>query len=236
MIISLCIPCMNRTYNLKQTLPSIIKSANASPPVEITILNYSSTDDLESYLEEINKTEKLVNGNTFNFIKLFDRKYYHSAHARNLTVLASEGEYIIQLDTEAIPSEKFIKYIRERLELEKFVWMCEGRIGRYVVIKRQEFIDTGGYDERFNVYSPEDKDLCLRMHRRGGKFEVFPPNFLSEIPTSNKEKLENLDQEPHKNKGIWIKRAMFRAMKPYYEENIANGVLVVNKEGWGKWK
>ena len=131
---------------------------------------------------------------------------------------------------------EFIQYIRERIELEQPVWMCEGKVGRCIVIQRQEFIDAGGYDERFDVYAPEDKDICHRLHRRGGKFEVFSPNFISEIKTTNKEKLANLDQEPYRNAPIWIKRAMFRAMKIFYEENVTNHVLVANAgKEWGQW-
>jgi glycosyltransferase involved in cell wall biosynthesis len=236
MLISLCIPCMNRVHSLKRVLPSIIESVNASPPVEITILDYSSTDSLDEYLTEIKETTYLVEGNKFNFQKITGKKYYHSTHARNLTVIASSGEYVIQLDTEIILPVKFVGYIRDRLETTHPIWMCEGRLGRCIVIQRDEFINSGGYDERFDVYAPEDKDICLRLHRRGGKFETFPLSLISVIETSNKEKLINLNQEPYKNGPFWIKRMMFRAMKVIYEENISNNVLVANEgKEWGKW-
>ena len=41
---------MNRTYDLKKTLPLTIQAADASPPVEIVVLNYNSKDDLEDYI------------------------------------------------------------------------------------------------------------------------------------------------------------------------------------------
>lgn len=233
-IISLCIPCMNRVHNLRQTLPLVIEAANASPPVEIVVLNYNTDDDLDEYIATINGLEE---PNSLLYRRYTGkRKYYHSTHARNLTVLASSGEYIIQLDTEIILPHDFMAYIRGRLEATHPVWMCEGEVGRCIIVQRQEFIEAGGYDERFDVYAPEDKDICLRLHRRGGTFELFPSRLITAIETSNREKLENLDQERYRNGPFWVKRMMFRAMRVIYEENIANQVLVANEgREWGQW-
>lgn len=235
MLISLCIPCMNRTYALKQALPAIINAANYSPPVEIVVLNYSSRDDLEYYMEDILQQDLLVDGNMWKYVVEPGKKYYHSTHARNLCVQMSSGEYFIMLSAEALPALNAFKYIRSKIETDRPVWMCENKIGRWIICQRQEFIDSGGYDERFNVYSPEEKDLCLRLHRRGGKFETFPGSLIEEIPTSNKEKLLYLDSSTY-NGNIWIKRQMHRAMMKIFEENNNNNILVVNEgKDWRGW-
>jgi hypothetical protein len=235
MIISLCIACMNRTYCLKQTLPFVIKAANASPPVEITVLDYSSKDGLQHYLEDVSETVELADGNTFNYPMIFGEEYFHVAHARNAAVMASHGEYIIQLDTEIMPSSGFVKHIRERIEAEHPVWMCEAPVGCVIVCQRKEFIDAGGYDERFYVYGPEDKDLCARLHRRGGKFETYPSSLFTAIKTSNSEKLQNLDVRPYAQSGVWIKQSMANAMHAIYDQNNSDNVLVANDgKEWGR--
>ena len=50
MIISYCIPVHNRTYDLRETLPGIIRAASKSPPVEVVILDYNSQDNLAAYV------------------------------------------------------------------------------------------------------------------------------------------------------------------------------------------
>jgi glycosyltransferase involved in cell wall biosynthesis len=233
MLISLCIPIMNRLETLKLALPEIIKSANCTPPTEIIIVNYSSTDNLLEYLKDLKKENNII-------VKNFNgARYYNSAHARNLCVVASSGEYILQLSADAIPTLDSIAYIRNIINEKHPDWMCEDTrfdgkyCGRFIVCKREEFIASGGYDERFNLYGPEDKDICLRLHRRGGRFETFPNSLISELYTPNNEKLANLDTSELEGK-IWVKREMLRLRRPIFEENIANNVLVANPNGWGK--
>jgi glycosyltransferase involved in cell wall biosynthesis len=229
MLISLAIACMNRTSNLRRALPSIIRSANESPPVEITILDYGSTDDLSSYLEEASAIP-LKDGNFFNFPKVGGKKYFCHAHAYNAAFLASHGEYIVQLCTEVMLDPGYVQYVRGRIETARPVWMCEGETGCLIVVQKQEFIEAGGYDERFVVYGPEDKDICARLHRRGGKFETYPPTLFTGVRTPDWEKMQNMNKETYRNK-----QEMARAMASIYYENIANGILVANEnKEWGR--
>lgn len=243
MLISLLIPCMNRTKALRKALPVIWATAQASPPTEIVVLNYDSKDDLDAYLEEV-KTWPLAPGNSFTVAKVSNKPYYHETHTRNCVFNASHGDYVVHLSAEALPRVEFVSYIRERIEKDGLIWMCENNhnkerwgelVGRFVVCQRQEYIDSGGYDERFEYYAPDDKDICLRLHRRGKKFDTFPADLLEEIPTSRKEKIRNLDPRPF-TEGLWIRRQMNRLMGPILLENCARGVLVANEgKEWGKW-
>jgi len=245
MIISLCIPNMNRTHDLKKVLPSIVESANESPPVEIVIVNYSSRDDLETYIAEAQSMMPLSEGNFWTYAKLDGKQYYNSAHARNLCVVASKGEYIVQLATDIMPSKQFVARVRVILEAERPVWMCEGEgiightrvpwMGRLLICLRDEFMAAGGYDERFKFYAPEDKDICSRLYRRGGKFWKLPESLVTEIATPYRDKLRNLDLRPFAN-DTQKKLAMARLMHPIYEENNRLGVLVANPNGWGLWE
>ena len=112
MIISLSIPVMNRTYDLRKTLPETIKAANASPPVEIVILNYDSKDDLDQYLAEVFDTAQLAEGNRLTYAKSSNHSYFSISHARNLAVLASCGEYAVVLDADIILHADCIQAIR----------------------------------------------------------------------------------------------------------------------------
>lgn len=247
MLISLCIPAMNRAHDLRKCLPAVIGSANFSPPVEIVIVDYSSRDGLPQYLAQTRAELALVDGNFWTARSLNGKHFYNSAHARNLCVMASHGDYIVQLGTDILPDKYFVAYIRERISQHHPVWMNEGNgeeaghhpgfLGSILVCKRDEFIAAGGYDERFKYYGPEDRDICHRLHRRGGKFEAFPSSLVKSIPTPYREKLRNLDKTPFTDKAVDMRRQMSRYLRAIYEENKAKGVLVANEgTDWGKWE
>jgi len=96
-------------------------------------------------------------------------------------------------------------------------------------LRTYEFVEAGGFDERFEFYGKEDKDLILRLKRRGHKFGQMPSNLLTSILTPRKEK--------YKNYRLSLNRLeVYKRSKAIYEENIRNEVLVVNKGGWGSWE
>lgn len=249
--ISLCIVVMNRTDDLRQSLPLTIKAANASPPVEIVILNYDSKDDLDDYIQRVRITEHFASGVTLKYVKSNNHKFFNISHSRNLSVLAASGSYIVIQDADILPHENFVQMIRENIEKYHPVWMIEhgGHIdeehigGRLLVCQKAEFVAAGGYDERFNLCGPEDKDITMRLYRRGGKMVLYSSKVIDEIRTIQKRKIENLDyqkyrdalppEEPHKLQ--MTKLSMQRAMRVIYHENCEKGVLVANEGvAWGQ--
>lgn len=228
MIISLCIPCMNRTRDLRKAMLYFIRVANASPPVEILILDYNSQDDLEEYVRAVKETIQLAEGNTLAYVKYSsEQAYWRTAHARNLAAKSSIGEYIAMWAADMLPSENYIEVVREMLKKDDYVWMRGKRYKGAVICQRKEFMEAGGYDERFEFYGPEDKDLEARLVRREAKFGRLP-HMLDVIKTSREEQLRNYRLKI-------TKRQMSQRTKPIYEENIKNYVLVANQgKEWGQ--
>lgn len=229
MIISFCIPCMNRTADLKKAMPHVIKAANASPPVEIMVLNYDSRDDLQEYIKLVMETKPMVEGNILSYTKYTGQGYYHIAHAWNLAVKASIGEYVVIMGADAMPVENFLVVIRDLLAKHNYTWMHGKKLRGITVCKKKEFIDAGGYDERFEFYGGEDKDLSSRLHRRKASFGKIPPDLLSVVKTPNSEKLKNY-------RSNMTKVEMMLHNKAIRNENSKNEVLVANKgKKWGQW-
>lgn len=236
LLISLCVPCMGRTRDLREALPLIVSTANASPPCEIVVLNYSSPDELDAYMDTMMAVTPLADGNFWTYRILEGKTYYNSPHARNLCVVAAHGDYIMQLATDALPRPEMVSTIRATLEAHHPVWMSEYyHLGRYIVCRRDEFMAMGGYDERLNLYAPEDKDISARLKRRGGSWARFSNDLLGEIKTPYREKLRYLDTRGMEQVGQ-KKMAMARLMQPIYFENVERGTLVANPEGWGRWE
>lgn len=227
MVISFCIPVHNRTYDLKRIMPYLVRAANTSPPVEIVIFDYNSPDDLADYIEMIRETLPLKVGNRLTYTRYTGREYYHMAHARNLSVKASAGEIIIILSADIYPAREFVQVVRELLR-DGYVWMHGKLYTGAIICQRREFMDAGGYDERFEFYGPEDTDLDDRLTRRGGEFGRLPANLLNVIVTPDEEKIKNYRLP-------LSKREMHQRMKPIYEENRAAGLLVANQgREWGQ--
>lgn len=219
MLISICAPCHNRTYDLKKSLPTWIAAANASPPVEIIVLDYNSPDDLQDYIKD---KEVLCP-------KYTGRDYYHMAHARNLSILETKGKYFIQLGVDNQISLDFIPVIRDLISRYDLAYITVHKNEGVVVLPKSEFIKAGGYDERFEFYSPEDKDLYHRLIRRGFSPLILGGNFTSVIHTPDEEKIKNYRLP-------LSKRDMAKAMSQIYHENMKNNVMVANEgKEWGKW-
>jgi len=201
-------------------MPYTIKEAKSSPPVEICVLDYNSQDDLAQFVAE-------TGGVTYH--RYIGRDHYHMAHAYNLAAKLSAGEYIVIMGADAIIKNGYIKAIRGLIE-QGCIWMRGKHKKGIIACRRQEFIDAGGYDERFEFYGGEDKDLEYRLRRRGKKFGLVPNGMVDTIITPNSKKLKNFRVQ-------MTKKEMVLYAKRIRDENNRKGVLVANEgKKWGQWQ
>ena len=222
MEISYCIPCRNRTEDLKQSMVTVIAAARKSPPVEIVILNYSSQDDLEQYAKSLPQIENI----RITYVKHTGAKYYHMAHARNLSMLAASGEYLIGANADNLLNERFFSELRKLIN-EGAIWMIPGPYNSLLMIQKKEFIEAGGYDERFEFYGPEDKELVERLYRRGAKCKYYPRSLIPAIYTPDEKKITGYRLKLSKGQ---MHLLGYKILK----ESRAKGTLVANPHGWGK--
>lgn len=205
---------------MKKTLPTWIDAANASPPVEIVVLDYNSPDDLQEYIKSFPSVR---------CPKYTGRNYYHMAHARNLSVLAAKGKYIVEMNVDSLLAISFISVVRGCIARNHPAYITIHGNEGIKVLQKSDFIAAGGYDERFEFYSPEDKDLNDRLIRRGFTSVVLPLHFAPIIRTPDKEKIKNYRLS-------LSKRDMAKIMSPIYHDNVKKGILIANKgKEWGKW-
>lgn len=223
MEISYCIPIRNRLEDLRQSLVEVIKAAEISPPVEIAILDYGSDDGLEEYIKDL---PQLNHGNSIKYTRPADYKYYHMAHARNLSMLAGSGEYLVGANADDLISGYFFHVIRVLIDLGA-IWITPDPWCSPLVIQKEEFVACGGYDERFEFYGPEDKEIVERLQRRGKKHKKYVRALVNAIYTDDKKKMEGYRIKMGK------RTAHKRGMKILLE-NREKKLLVANLKGWGK--
>lgn len=227
--ISYCIPCGSRANDLKQVMPTVVLSANSSPPVEIAVLDYNSTDDIDDYMASL-QAVKLASGNSISYIKYNKGQYYHMAHARNIISLASKGEYILTTAADIYLEEPFFRKIRQKINQTGCKWVSVDirRLPGVLAIDRKEFIAAGGYDERFELYGPEDQEFNERLTRRGVKHASLDATYLRHDGTPEEIRLRNYRLKISK-------RQMVEKMMTFYRENNDDNVVVANQGiEWGR--
>lgn len=228
-LITITMVCKGRTHYLKRTMSSIIEAVNASPPCEIIITNYDSKDDLKEYLEYIKNNFILNKGNFFTFIDILNKPYFHQAHAHNIGIKASKGDYTMISSVELYLHPNFIPTIREKIA-RNIEYISNGYRHVFMVVKTDELIKAGGFDERFEFYGRGDKEFCERLHRRGLKFEIYDKNLIQIIRQTPEEQMSNYRLHLTKSE-------MLVLMDEIYRENMDNKILIAN-EGidWGLYE
>lgn len=230
-LISMCVCCKGRVEDLKVALPTFLVAMNQSPAAELVVLDYDSEDGLETYIKQIIDSKPFVEKNFLTHVKIKNKPYYHMSHAKNCGMLSCSGEVIIFVNADELVGKDIVKIVRSRFdEIKEPFFMCEWEYGCTLAIRKEEFIRSGGYDERFEFYGPEEKDICARLHRRGLRFEVYPKGCVDNktLYTPIPKKMANYR--------IKSRRATHVMQSHIFKENIANNVMVANVGvEWGKF-
>ena len=218
MIISFCIPVMNRLHDLRCTLFRTLAAAEASPPVEVAILDYNSSDGLEAYVCQY--------GSQITYTRYQGREHYHAAHAWNLAVRCSAGEYVVIAGADALFRENYVSVLRDLIATGA-QWIRGRHYKGILCVERAEFVAAGGYDERFEFYGGEDKELEDRLRRRGAQFALLPDDLVYTLKTSNTDKIANY-------RGEMTKQEMMERGTVIRKANARAEVLVANQgQRWG---
>jgi Sulfotransferase domain/N-terminal domain of galactosyltransferase len=131
---------------------------------------------------------------------------FKMAHAKNMAHrcgLLEGADILCNLDADNYAGQGFADYIGNISDPKEFLWArmvkdAAGRLprgisGRIVVTKHQ-FLNAGGYDEKFETWSPDDKDFLARLGRLGYIAREIPPQFLNAIPHTDKMRFKEYPQ------------------------------------------
>ncbi len=228
-LLSYTFTCHKRTKDLLEVMPSVVAAANQSPPVEIVIIDYGEQPALEPILE---KFKTSLSPKNKLMVKVYrKRSYYHMGHARNLSLRSTTGKYMIVGASDIFLNPNFFSAVREKFKETGVTYLrsaTDGYIG-ILACDRQTLLDIGGWDERFEFYGPEDKDVLRRLDRNGAKIGYYDlEQLIRMIPTPDSERTANYRLQ-------MSKKEMSLHGRAFLAENDATGRIVVN-EGteWGK--
>jgi len=235
--ISFCITCMNRLYNLKETLPINLKLEQGYPFLEFVILDYNSKDGLGEWIKN-NMMDHIESGR-ISYYRTEEPEYFNMSHSRNIAFKVARGDIVNNLDADNYtakditnppeePHSYFINRIANETISKKVIFAkgkrgMHGRIGFY----KDEFInDLGGYDEKLEGYGHDDHDLVGRAWALDYSMYWWGGQYCSRIKTSRVEKNANMRRR-------W--KETEKENKHKSAKNIKEGIFKANQRRlWGK--
>ena len=195
--ISFCITCMNRLFQLKQTIFKNLQDNASYPNCEFIIVNYNSQDGLHEWVAENLKAE--IETGRIKYFHTKEAPGWHAAHAKNIAHFLAAGDVVVNLDGDNFTGKDFAFYINylyqthpgQDLLLNFKKDKYYGTYGR-ICMTRKAFTSLGGYDEDLHAIGGEDTDLVERgiaYHLPYHNIEI--ENFLKYIENTNNERVKN---------------------------------------------
>jgi Sulfotransferase domain/N-terminal domain of galactosyltransferase len=194
-----CTTVKNRAQHLCETLPQNLAD---NPKSKFVVLDYNTDDNLFEYVftEHMGDIES---GRLVVYSCLTEPKF-RMAHAKNMAHrlgIREGGDILVNQDADNLTGPGFEDFITEAFGRSRdiFLWanvthgvhlksgtrVVRGLSGRLVVTK-QAFFKTGGYDEKFNGWSPDDKDFNLRLRMLGYEAVEIEAPYLLGVPHNEK--------------------------------------------------
>jgi len=168
-----CTTCKNRTQHLEQTLPRNLADNNL-PNSKFVVLDYNSEDHMARHVLS-NFKEELESGKLV-YYKYHKKHAFRMAHAKNMAHrlgIIEGGDILVNMDADNFTEPNFDQYLLDKFSSADgvFLWanmikgvLPKGISGR-IAVSKDAFLNAGGYDEKYDTYSPDDKDFKARLVR-----------------------------------------------------------------------
>jgi hypothetical protein len=204
-MIAFCITCKGRTQHLRETLP---KNLADNPRSKFIVLDYNSGDGLLEYL----RTE---HGGEIQTGRLVVYSYpaanqFKMAHAKNMAHrlgILEGADLLCNLDADNFLGPRFEDYIERTFELASGEIVMQGTmikgvlprgINGRIVCTARNFIKAGGYDEKYQTWSPDDKDFNLRLRLLGCEVFEIELQYLDAVRHNDKMRFREYPHAQHK--------------------------------------
>ena len=184
------ITCKGRALHIEKTLPANLAN-NISPYSKFVLLDANSQDHLIPYLKA-NHEKDIASGKLIVYSSR-EPGPFHISHAKNMAArlaILEGADLLVTLDADNYTGEGFDEYIACNFEFGTFMQarvvksnpthLARGVAGR-LVIRAQDFVKAGGYDEKYDTWRGEDMDLNARMRRMGYFPRFIPPRYLDAV-------------------------------------------------------
>ena len=114
MKLSFCTTCMGRAHHLKQTLPKNLADTWTGPAgsVEFVVLDYSSPDDLASWITTDRRASALSGCGHLRFARCSGQPYFRHSHAKNMAHALATGDVVCNVDADNYVGPGFTGFLQ----------------------------------------------------------------------------------------------------------------------------
>lgn len=167
MKISICTTCAQRLYQLIQVWDSNIQTISRHSHAEWILLNYDGDKDMHEFL--MSRIEACPSN--FVYARELTNRPWHLSVAKNIVHQLGSGTILFSLDCDN-KIEDAVDMIDNHFNDDVSIMHLgsgvhrDGTNGR-VAIRKQLFIELGGYDESFYPMASQDTDLMRRAKAYG---------------------------------------------------------------------
>jgi Sulfotransferase domain/N-terminal domain of galactosyltransferase len=198
-----CTTCKGRSQHIKETLPRNLADNASYPDCKFVLLDYNDPGDLNEYLlsnhqQDINSGRLIV----YSLLRPDTGPVpFRMAHAKNTAHrlgIIEGADILVNLDADNFTCKDFAKYISEEMHFgdrflkDTYLWakMKHGQFRRgisgRIVVSKRAFLNIGGYDEKYETWSPDDKDFNSRLGRLGYVAKEIAEQYLDAVNHNDK--------------------------------------------------
>lgn len=198
---SIIITCSNRLDHLKQSITALNHQSNS----EIIIVDYNCSQGTAKFVRK--------NYPTFQVIEVKNANKFNVAKARNIGAKHARGDLLFFCDADILLMENIGFWLQKNFKNDFFyISSKEDETFGSSMIRKKDFIKINGYDEAFDGWGGEDRDLYERLKYSGIKQLNYPENFLRAIPHA-----DSLRQLGHEHGAMNSKREQLKLNNLYRE-------------------
>jgi hypothetical protein len=226
--LSFCITCMNRIYQIKDTLrKNLNNNINSKYKIEFILVDFGSKDGLKEYVLENFKDE--LDSEYLKFYYTDELKYWHSPIAKNTSHLLGNGKYVVNLDCDNFTgingADFLIDYYKNKgnniiIHQSSNIY-GSGTMGR-ISMTKENFLKIGGYNQSLFPMSHQDGDIVNRAILNGLKYyNLKNKEYNKAIINDKKESLKNCY-------GNYNYKNMMKLNMAYSNFSLKSGELIAN--------
>lgn len=202
--ITFAITCKGRTQHLRQTLKRNLADNADYPNCTFVLLNYGSQDDLMQFVRD--EVREALDDNILTVYTYVNVGPFRMAHAKNAAhrlAIREGADILVNLDADNFTGAGFASYLAQKFRGRADLYMAidkivpgvtpRGVMGR-IVCTRDQFLQVGGYDERFEEWGPDDKDFNQRLRRAGYQWEALDMRFMDCVKHTDRMRFREYPQ------------------------------------------
>lgn len=187
------VTCMGRLHQLKQSLPRLLDGK----PGFAVVVDYSCPDGCGDWIEEDPLPYSRV-----SVVRSGYRARFHKAAALNLGLryAARWGSWLCVLDADTMLRDGFWPWLAAHVERGRFYFMAGtpglADVSGILVMHSEDYLASGGYDERFVGWGLEDWDMRARLHLQLGlPYSTIPAELVGALQHSDEERTRHYGEE-----------------------------------------